>query len=177
MLPHHFESAATRLLGQLAALEKIHGVLSIATPADAQQERVRTVVEFLEKHILAKPLLPVAITAVARIDPFVRAVIETRRTAGGSALRNGDGLLGLAGPQLTPRELEVLRLIAEGQPNKQVAADLGISIKTVEKHRQHVMEKLNIHGTAGLTRYAVAHRLVDSGSRVPFFVGEHKQSA
>ncbi len=57
--------------------------------------------------------------------------------------------------RLTTRELEVLQLIAEGYANKQTASKLGISIKTVEKHRQHMMNKLGIHETATLTRYAV----------------------
>lgn len=56
---------------------------------------------------------------------------------------------------LTGRELQVLGLIAEGASNKQVAASLDISIKTVEKHRQQLMNKLDIHDTAGLTRYAI----------------------
>ncbi|UCC97150.1 MAG: response regulator transcription factor, partial [Phycisphaerales bacterium] len=55
---------------------------------------------------------------------------------------------------LSSRELEVLQLIAEGKANKQIARGLGISIKTVEKHRQHLMRKLDLHDTAGLTRYA-----------------------
>jgi len=58
--------------------------------------------------------------------------------------------------QLTPREREVLFLISKGHPNKQVADLLKISIKTVEKHRQQVMDKLNIHEVAGLTRYVCA---------------------
>jgi DNA-binding NarL/FixJ family response regulator len=57
---------------------------------------------------------------------------------------------------LTPREIEVLQLVAEGYSNKEAAEHLGISIKTIEKHRQQVMNKLNIHETAGLTRYALA---------------------
>lgn len=65
-------------------------------------------------------------------------------------------------PKLTSRELEVLQLIAEGNANKQIAADLGISIKTVEKHRAHVMEKLDIHDTAGLTRHAIAAGIIES---------------
>ena len=56
----------------------------------------------------------------------------------------------------------MLQLVAEGSANKQVAAELGISIKTVEKHRQHLMDKLNIHETAGLTRYAIAHGIIES---------------
>ncbi|MBL9191906.1 MAG: response regulator transcription factor [Opitutaceae bacterium] len=64
--------------------------------------------------------------------------------------------------RLTPREAEVLQLVAEGAPNKQVAVTLGISIKTVEKHRQHLMEKLDIHDTAGLTRHAIATGVIES---------------
>jgi DNA-binding NarL/FixJ family response regulator len=63
--------------------------------------------------------------------------------------------------ELTSRESEVLQLIAEGFPNKQIASELGISIKTVEKHRQQVMNKLNIHDVAGLTRYAIAKGVVE----------------
>jgi DNA-binding NarL/FixJ family response regulator len=56
---------------------------------------------------------------------------------------------------LTSREAEVLQLIADGYSNKEIGAELGISVKTVEKHRQQVMNKLGIHETAGLTRYAM----------------------
>jgi DNA-binding CsgD family transcriptional regulator len=59
------------------------------------------------------------------------------------------------------RETEVLQLIAEGFGNKQIGYELKISIKTVEKHRQQVMNKLNIHETAGLTRYAIAKGVVE----------------
>lgn len=63
---------------------------------------------------------------------------------------------------LTEREIEVLQLIAEGNANKQTAGKLGISIKTVEKHRQAVMNKLHIHDTASLTRYAISAGLVEA---------------
>jgi DNA-binding NarL/FixJ family response regulator len=63
---------------------------------------------------------------------------------------------------LTSREMEVLQLIAEGKANKQTAAELGIGLKTVEKHREHLMEKLDIHDTAGLTRYAISAGIVES---------------
>jgi DNA-binding NarL/FixJ family response regulator len=56
----------------------------------------------------------------------------------------------------------VLQLIAEGRANKESAAELGISIKTVEKHRSHLMEKLDIHDTAGITRYAIAAGVIES---------------
>jgi DNA-binding NarL/FixJ family response regulator len=65
---------------------------------------------------------------------------------------------------LTTREAEVLQLIAEGRANKQIAAELCISIKTVEKHRQQVMNKLNIHDVAGLTRHAIAKGIIESNA-------------
>ena len=64
--------------------------------------------------------------------------------------------------RLSSREMEVLQLIAEGKANKETAAELGISIKTVEKHRERVMSKLNIHDTAGLTRYAISAGIIES---------------
>src|SRR6266487_1623777 len=67
---------------------------------------------------------------------------------------------------LTSRETEVLQLIAEGKANKQIAAELSVSIKTVEKHRQQLMNKLNIHDIAGLTRYAIAKGVIEAGAAV-----------
>jgi len=67
---------------------------------------------------------------------------------------------------LSSREVEVLQLIAEGKANKETAAELGISIKTVEKHRQNLMEKLNIHDTAGLTRHAIAEGIIECSVRI-----------
>ena len=64
--------------------------------------------------------------------------------------------------ELTSREMEVLQLIAEGNANKQTASELGIGIKTVEKHREHLMEKLDIHDTAGLTRYAISAGIIEN---------------
>jgi DNA-binding NarL/FixJ family response regulator len=63
---------------------------------------------------------------------------------------------------LTSREMEVLQLIAEGEANKQIASELSIGIKTVEKHREHLMQKLDIHDTAGLTRYAISAGIIES---------------
>jgi DNA-binding NarL/FixJ family response regulator len=64
--------------------------------------------------------------------------------------------------RLSSRESEVLQLIAESKSNKQVASILGISIKTVEKHRQNLMDKLDVHDTAGLTRYAISAGVIES---------------
>jgi DNA-binding NarL/FixJ family response regulator len=67
---------------------------------------------------------------------------------------------------LTSREMEVLQLVAEGRANKETAAELGIGIKTVEKHREHLMAKLDIHDTAGLTRYAISAGIIESSVQV-----------
>ena len=66
--------------------------------------------------------------------------------------------------RLTLREREVLQMIAEGAPSKQIAYDLGISIKTVEKHRGTLMRKLDIHEVAGLTRYALCKGILASAA-------------
>ncbi len=64
--------------------------------------------------------------------------------------------------RLTNREREILQLIAEGYTSKEIANMLFISVKTVENHRANIMNKLDIHETAGLVRYAIRIGLVDS---------------
>lgn len=66
----------------------------------------------------------------------------------------------LEAQELTDREREVLQLVAEGKTSKDIAEKLGISWKTAESHRTHIMEKLSIHDLAGLVRYAIRHGLV-----------------
>jgi DNA-binding NarL/FixJ family response regulator len=64
--------------------------------------------------------------------------------------------------RLTTREIEVVQLIAEGNANKEAAAKMGISVKTVEHHRMKLTHKLDIHDTAGLTRYAISAGIIES---------------
>jgi DNA-binding NarL/FixJ family response regulator len=61
---------------------------------------------------------------------------------------------------LTPRELQVLKLIAEAQTSKEIAAELFISVKTVERHRQNILEKLGMSDRVELTRYAIRRGLI-----------------
>ncbi len=56
----------------------------------------------------------------------------------------------------------MLQLIAERKANKQIAAELGIRIKTVERHRQELMNRLGIHDVAGLTRYAISKGIIET---------------
>jgi DNA-binding NarL/FixJ family response regulator len=56
--------------------------------------------------------------------------------------------------------MEVLSMIAEGRSNKEMASHLGVGVRTVETHRERVMNKLDIHNVAGLTKYAIAHGII-----------------
>jgi two-component system response regulator NreC len=71
---------------------------------------------------------------------------------------DGDAEDGVA--RLTDREREVLQLIAEGKTNKEVAHALSVSVNTVETHRKHIMEKLDLHNTAELVRFAIRTKIV-----------------
>jgi DNA-binding NarL/FixJ family response regulator len=120
---------------------------------------------YLVKQNSAEQLVR-AIREVANGSRFFSPSIAKRMNIDGSRLAPGNGHGPSVAMRLTPRQQEVLQLVAEGAPNKQVAANLGISIKTVEKHRQQIMDKLGIHDTAGLTRYAIAARLIESSVQV-----------
>jgi DNA-binding NarL/FixJ family response regulator len=139
-------------------------VLILSAHSDDEYiERMREagVAGFLEKQTSAE-VLTKAIREVAAGRAYYSPAIAKRLGATASKPRDREGMLKANGSRLTSRESEVLQLVAEGSANKQVAAALGISIKTVEKHRQHLMDKLNIHETAGLTRYAIAHGIIES---------------
>jgi len=108
----------------------------------------------------AAHVLPKAIREVASGKIFFSPAIAKRldRQKAADQLRPE----GKSPVHLTSREMEVLQLVAEGKANKETAAELGISIKTVEKHREHLVEKLNIHDTAGLTRYAISTGVIEN---------------
>ena len=121
---------------------------------------------YLVKQTAAADLLK-AIREVHEGNAFFSPSIAKRlRQPGGEAFRAGQPCAKTG--KLTPREAEVLQLVAEGFANKQIAAELSISIKTVEKHRQQAMNKLNIHDIAGLTRYAMSKGWVEGGAPAPF---------
>src|SRR6185295_17589500 len=66
---------------------------------------------------------------------------------------------------LSPREREIVQLIAEGHTNKEIAGLLVLSVKTIENHRTRIMHKLEIHNVAGLTRYAISHGISTTALR------------
>ncbi len=111
----------------------------------------------------ASHILPVAIREIYKGSKFYSPTISKRLAQQEYRdQQRGDDKR----PQLSSRETEVLQLVAEGKANKQTADELHISIKTVEKHRQSLMDKLNIHDTAGLTRYAIAAGVIENSVQV-----------
>jgi two-component system response regulator NreC len=111
---------------------------------------------YVVKRALESELLN-AIAAVMRGDLYIHPVMTRALVA---------DLYNLPAPstdrqseQLTPRELQVLGLIAKGDTNLQIADTLMLSVRTVESHRANIMGKLGLHNRAELVRYAMAHRL------------------
>lgn len=103
-----------------------------------------------------------AIREVHHGNTFFSSSVARRRERLNPRSVDSKGVPGRAAVKLTSRETEVLQLITEGKANKETAAELGISLKTVEKHREHLMHKLDIHDTAGLTRYAISEGIIES---------------
>jgi DNA-binding NarL/FixJ family response regulator len=69
-----------------------------------------------------------------------------------------------AGARMTPRELEIIRLLAEGKSNKEIATALGIAVRTVETHRARIMLKLGLHSLAELIHYSMRHGIIPAPS-------------
>jgi two-component system response regulator NreC len=104
--------------------------------------------------------LVVAIKSVMKGEPYLSPGVSEKVIEG---YLEGKGTLKPDSPweSLSQREREVLKLIAEGYKNKEIAEDLCISLKTVEKHRANLMKKLDLHNAAALTVYAMGKGLVN----------------
>jgi DNA-binding NarL/FixJ family response regulator len=102
--------------------------------------------------------LVAAIRAVKQGERFISPTVA-RRIDLPELIEKGKGS-GKDSDRLTPREREVLQVIAEGLSTKDIADKLFISIKTVESHRAHIMQKLGLRSVAALTRYAIRKGIV-----------------
>ena len=105
--------------------------------------------------------LELAIRAVARGETYLSPAVSKYVIEG--YLRRADTAVSPL-ERLTPRQREVLQLIAEGATNKEIARKLNISQKTAETHRAQLMQELDIHEIAGLVRFAIRHGLVSPDS-------------
>lgn len=120
---------------------------------------------FLEKQTSAEVLTQAIREVAAGRSYYSPSIAKRLRAAAGKGHDHKD-TLGSATAHLTSRETEVLQLVAEGSANKQIASELGISIKTVEKHRQRLMDKLDLHDIASLTRYAIGRGISEGRERL-----------
>ena len=149
-------------LSGLDAARQIRRALSTAlvliSPADAgdvAQEVLEAGADgYVGKAESAERLIAMVRTALAH--GHAAAELPPKR---GASKRDANGRNASA---LTAREREVLRLLAEGCTNKQVASHLGITTKTAETHRAHIIAKLKLHSVSGLVRYAIRHRIIDA---------------
>src|SRR5579872_5180806 len=142
----------------------------IILSAHSDEVYVKQVIELGAAGFLLKQTssddLAMAIREVQKGNTFFNPAMSKRLKDHDQPPSEGSGDFTKKNNRLSSREVEVLQLIAEGKPNKQVAAELGVSFKTVDKHRQHLMSKLNIHDVAGLTRYAITEGIIESTVRV-----------
>lgn len=159
--------AMPRLNGLEATRQIIHGVPTakvLMLSAHSDDAYVTHAVEVGAKGFLLKQTSAHEVCRAIReihagktfFSPAVARRFEQEKLPGRG------GLSRKRAAKLTARETEVLQLIAEGKANKETASELGISPKTVEKHRGQLMQKLNIHDTAGLTRYAIGAGIIES---------------
>jgi DNA-binding NarL/FixJ family response regulator len=109
--------------------------------------------------------LELAVASVARGETYLspaaskHVIVDYVQRSAGDALSSQDERSPVE--RLTPRQREILQLIAEGHSTKEIAHTLNISVKTAETHRTQIMERLGIHDIAGLVRYAIRAGLID----------------
>jgi DNA-binding NarL/FixJ family response regulator len=127
-----------RLVHELLEL----GVRGYVLKSDAKRDIVAAISTLLKNR-------PFFTSSVSQM--LVQSVIERKERPNDEGLR-----------RLTPREREILQLIAEGQTTKEVAIALSISAKTAETHRTHIMSKLNLSSVSDLVRYAVRNKIIEA---------------
>jgi len=153
--------ATRRILEQVSPPPKILILSAHADDAYVEQVIALGAAGYLVKQTSAQ-ILAKAIREIHQGKVFYSPSIAKRLSGQQQELQRRTGRTKKFAVNLTSREREVLQLVAEGRANKEVASELEISVKTVEKHRQSVMRKLGLHDTAGLTRYAISAGIIES---------------
>ena len=134
-------------------------ILSMHTTEDFVQQSLKVGASGYLLKDSAAPELELALAAVMRGEVYLTPQIS--RLVVQSYMQHAGGVEGPLGV-LTPRQREILQLIAEGHSTKNIGFQLGLSVKTVEAHRTQIMERLGIHDVAGLVRFAIRVGLVSS---------------
>lgn len=156
---------------ELNGLEAVRQILKVAPRTEVlvltmheSEDLVHQVLEagargYLLKSDASRQLIS-AIDALRVHRPFPTSKVNEvllRGYLGGKPLKGET-----SGGRLTPREREIVQLLAEGMTNKEVAAKLNISAKTAETHRTNVMRKLDLHSVSELVRYAVRNHIIEA---------------
>jgi DNA-binding NarL/FixJ family response regulator len=149
---------ATRQIMQDCPSIKIIALSSYNDPEHVEQALAAGASGYLLKGMAPANLLG-AIYEVRRGKRCFSPAIAERIVE--NEMRSGPSPATSAGAKLSIREAEVLQLIAEGMANKQIAEELHLSIKTIEKHRHALMGKLDLHSVADLVRYAIARKTIE----------------
>ncbi len=110
----------------------------------------------------AKRHLVAAVDALAQHRPFFTGDVSALVLEAFLRPEKHPAKTGAPADRLTPREREVVQLIAEGRTSKDIARELGLSVKTADAHRANVMRKLDLHSVSELTLYAVRNRIVQA---------------
>jgi DNA-binding NarL/FixJ family response regulator len=131
---HHSEELARDVLQA--------GARGYVLKSDADENLIAAV-ESLRRH---KPFLTSKVTEFVLDDYLRRADVSAE----------------MPHSAVTPREREIIQLLAEGKTNKEVAAALGVSVKTIEAHRANVMRKLHLQSLSDLVRYAIRNKIVQA---------------
>ena len=134
--------------------------------AHETEDLVREVFEAGAKSFIYKSdaheFLVDAVQSLSQHKPFFTSSVSEILFADLINRSNGSSDRAVPGQRLTGREREIVQLVAEGRSNKEVADKLGISVRTAETHRAHILRKLNLDSIAGLVRYAIRNKMIEA---------------
>jgi len=144
--------------------ESLPDVKVLVLTMHESEQMIRRALDAGAKGYLLKSDLPVylpkAVKAVAENKCFLTPKISEIVLKGFINAGSNPAEERSAGPRLTPREMEIIRLLAHGKSNKELATQLGISVRTVEAHRAKIMLKLGLHSLAELIHYAMRNEII-----------------
>ena len=145
---------------------RLPGTEILMFTAHQTEDLVREVFEAGAKSFIFKSdahaFLVDAIQSLSQHKPFFTSKVSEILFSDLINRSNGHSNGAQPGQRLSEREREVVQLVAEGQSNKEVAGALGISVRTAETHRAHILRKLNLDSVASLVRYAIRNKIIEA---------------
>jgi DNA-binding CsgD family transcriptional regulator len=157
---NHLHYVGHQVQGPGGTREYVGTLLDVTSPTDVEAQLDA---KLSEARRLAEKLM----LTMQHSEELRRRVVRTRRSraaefvskssADGGAHPSAESAPG----KMTPRERQIVQLVAEARSTKQIAFQLGIGAKTVEAHRTHIMKKLGVHSASELVRYAISNGIVE----------------